>query len=257
MSKKRKKGLSLASKIARQSAYLLHNNQKRSSGVYKSKGKTLTKNKTTGAQIISGIRYLPAEESIKNLRNIISSKASRNAGFSCIFPSSVEIKDSVKYSVSEHGLGFDLTFEAIILSSFGSEIETFIMLKSKFDAFLLNSELEKAKKILSEIFKKFGYSNWYVSSELNILYEEGGTKSILEYDTKVTNLFKVNKYNNLSAVFMKYPFIRCDKGVSYDRYSFSIQHQSEEFVLSKDKSNIEQINFAHLFSPEHKYNYLS
>ena len=259
MKQKRKKGMSLASKILNQATVLIKKSVNKQTKVEKGKkGKLhVTKRQIKGASYLSGLRDKSPSESLHDLRNILAIKSLRNNIIPYSFPKNVEIKESVRYKDSIHGLHFDLEFETIILNSFGEEISVFLSLKQKFDEFILKSDLSKASVVLDEVFTLFGYSNWYISSKLNLIVERGDSKEFLDCHKQVTEEFRINQYNNLSEVHLSYPFIRCDKGVSYERYTFAIQHQSEEFKLSRNSSSIEQIDFAHCYSPEKKYEFLS
>lgn len=259
MTKKRKKGMSLASKITHHATMLIKRNVKKQSKIDKDrKGRlVVTKREINGAAFLSGLRSKDITESLHDLKNTLSNKEVRNTIIPYSFPKTVEIKESVRYKDSQHGLLYDIEFEAIILKSFGEEIKEFLLLQNEYDNSILRSEQEEASCILNEIFNKFGYSNWYISSKLNVIVELGDSKQFLDYHKEITNQFKENHYNNLSEVHLSYPFIRCDKGVSYERYTFAIQHQSEEFKLSRKKSIIEQIDFSHCYSPEKNYNHLS
>lgn len=256
MNKKRKKnGLSLSSKIAMQATRLKQNAIK-SSKVVSVRGK-VSKSKIQGSSILSSLRNLEPSAALHSLRNNLSDNISRNIAIDCIFPKNLQIKSSTRYIESNHGLAFDISFEALVLTHFGKELDAFLIEKEKFDIQILNSNLCEAEIILEKIFNNFGYSNWYLSSKINLMYEKGQTKKIVNYRNEISEAFKKNNYNNLSEVYVSYPFVRCDKGVSYERYQFSIQHQSEEFSLNNDNSNIEIIHFSHFYSPEKKYSCFS
>lgn len=260
MSKKSRKNkkLSFETKKVRQASALLINSRIGKGTIFKTRrNKIATSNTTTGSHILSGIRSKKRKESIHFLRNILSTRVSRDSAFNCVFPKDLNIKDDVRYIDSNYGIDYDIEFESHILSAYGEDLKEFLFLQNEFDSQLLNGELINARDTLDKVFHRFGYSNWFMSSKLNLIYEEDNTKKFIEYNEEIANEFKTKKYNRLSEVYINYAFIRCDKGVSYDRYSFAIQHQSEEFILSNDSSNIEQIDFAHVYSPEKNYRHLS
>lgn len=259
MTKKRKKGLSLATKIKQHATALIKRNINNRSVIKKDrKGRLIIPKKgINGAGLLSGLRDKDYNESLHELKNTLANKDVRNSIIPYAFPHTVEIKESVRYKDSLHGLFYDLEFETIILNAFSDEIKYFLELQHEFDCLLLNSRLGEASETLQKIFDTFGYSNWYISSKLNLFFEMGNSKGFLEYHKKITSIFKENQYNNLSEVHLSYPFIRCDKGVSFERYTFAIQHQSEEFKISRNDTAIEQIDFSHCYSPEKNYNHLS
>ena len=248
MPKKRlkKKGLSLKSKIAQQ---VVSFRKKTSQKVVSSRGKTF-KHEVHPEQLLSHTRALPEKESLHTLSNMLVDRSTRDSAIDCKFPSDFKIKGNLRYANSEHGLGFDIAFESSILLSFATDISEFLILSKGYDTFLLRSDLESAENILSKIKDKFGYSNWYISSKLNLFYERSEHKLANEFRNEVSEYFDRYKTNSLSEVYANYPFIRCDKGVSYERYSFSIQHHSEELSL---ESESDIIHFSHFYSPSKLY----
>ena len=213
MNKKRKRnGLSLSSKIAMQTTRLKQNAIK-SSKVVSIKGR-VSKSKVQGSNILSSLRNLEPSAALHSLRNNLSDKISRNIAIDCIFPKNLQIKSSTRYIESNHGLAFDISFEALVLTHFGKELDAFLVAKEKFDIQMLSSNLHEAEIILEKIFNSFGYNNWYLSSKINLMYEKGQTKKIVTYRSEISEAFKKNSYNNLSEVYVSYPFVRCDKGVS-------------------------------------------
>ncbi|MGR5126655.1 tetratricopeptide repeat protein [Photobacterium swingsii] len=244
--KAKKKGLSLQSKIAQQIVSL---RKQPSQKVVSRKGKA-SKAEVRPELILSQTRGLPQRESLHTLSNMLVDRATRDSAIDCKFPSDYKIKSNLRYANSEHGLEFDIAFESSILLSFADDISNFLRLSRAYDTSLLISDLESAKQILSEIKERFGYSNWYISSKLNLYYEKGEHKLANEFRNEVSDYFEKNKTSSLSEVYANYPFIRCDKGVSYERYSFSIQHQSEELSL---ESESDIIHFSHFYSPSKTY----
>nr|WP_182027723.1 hypothetical protein [Vibrio parahaemolyticus] len=244
--KTKKKGLSLQSKILKQVVGL----KKRPSNKPIRVGRKPIKLKSNPTLELSQTRGLPEKESLHQLCNMMMDASIRIQSIECKFPMDFRIKSNERYMDSPHGLDFDLAFESIILKSFSKEISRFINLSSEYDSHLLLSNLRDAELILQQIFDEFGYSNWYISSKLNLLHEKGLHSESEEFRNDVTDFFKHNKSNSLSEVYSNYPFIRCDKSVSFERYSFSIQHQSEEY---SDTGNIDIIHFSHFFSPSSKY----
>ncbi|EHD2233122.1 TPA: HAMP domain-containing histidine kinase [Vibrio vulnificus] len=235
MAKKRnrKKGLSLQSKIVRQVVGL----------------KKKTSPKTTRLKL-SSTRGLPEKEALHQLSNMLAEPELRDRAIDCKFPTDFHIKSNLRYMDSPHGLDFDIAFECQILKSFSFEISRFVELSDEYDALILLSDLDGAEVKLKEIFDSFGYSNWYISSKLNLFYEKGLHSESELFRNEVIDFFSTNGSDSLSEVYSNYPFIRCDKSVSFERYSFSIQHQSEEFGA---KGNNDLIYFSHFFSPATKY----
>ncbi len=253
---KKKNKLSLASKIAQQSVQLIKSAITPST-LSSSKGKLHSRRPTKASTQLSLIRKNEPSIAIKKLTNMLSNKISRDAAFNCTFPKNIQIRANQRYIDSPHGLEFDIDFEAHILISFGSELAEFILLQKRFDHQLLNSDTISANFTLEEIFHKFGFSNWYISSKLNLLHAEEDNKKTISYRKEILKELDDKKYGGLSEAFINYSLNRCDNGISYDRYSFSIQHQTEEYRLSKNKSSIEQIYFAHFYSPERNYEHFS
>ncbi|MGR5131173.1 hypothetical protein [Vibrio alfacsensis] len=241
---RKKKGLSLQSKIAKQIVDL---KRKPPGKLIKIGGKPF-KNDIKPTLILSGIRSLSEKESLHKLSNMIDDAIIRDSAIDCKFPRDFKIKSNLRYMDSIHGLDFDIAFESLILSSFSDEITKFISLSDEYESYLLSSNLEEAENALNTIFYHYGYSNWFISSKLNLLYERGMHKSSEKFREEVSQFFKDNNSDSLSEVYANYPFIRCDKSVSFERYAFSIQHQSEEFG-----SNIDIIHFSHFFSPSQIY----
>ncbi|MDP5147566.1 hypothetical protein ORI98_14075 [Shewanella sp. ULN5] len=248
MTKKRtrKKGLSLQSKIIKQVVGL---KKKPSSKVVTVDGKPMT-NRVDPTITLSITRALPEKESLHKLTNMLKEESTRDRAVDCKFPPTFCIKSNFRYMDSIHGLDFDVAFEATILSSFSAEISSFIKLSDEYDILLLSSKLDIAELKLEQIFSDFGFSNWYISSKLNLLSEKGLHSESDDFRNEVIEYFNLNKSDSLSEVYSNYPFIRCDKSVSFERYSFSIQHQSEEFGVN---GNNDIICFSHFFSPSKKY----
>ncbi|KAB7687911.1 hypothetical protein GBN24_13690 [Plesiomonas shigelloides] len=259
MTKKRKKGMSLATKIKQRATALIQRNISNRSIIKKDrKGRLITPKKgINGAGWLSTLRDKSHHESLHELKNTLTNKELRNSIIPYAFPKDVEIKESVRYKSSPHGLFYDIDFETIILNSFSEEIKHFLELKNEFECFLIKNQLAEASETLKVIFDRFGYSNWFISSKLNLIIESDNSTRFLEYHKEITSAFKENQFNNLSEVHLSYPFIRCDKGVSFERYKFAIQHQSEEFKISRNNIAIEQIHFSNCYSPEKNFKYLS
>jgi hypothetical protein len=258
MAKVRKKGMSLASKIAQQSTQVLK--QKSLQNHKKpiiNHGNLIKNHASDGALALVRLRSLSAQEALHGLSNLLSVKRLRNEAIDLKFPKSLNISGNTHYGFTEKGLWFDISFEAKILGSFGAEIKDFIQLKNEFDTKILNSDLEESLEILNTIFERFGYSKWYVSSLLNLLYEKGKYLEIIEYNKKVFKEFDDKNYHSISKVPLTYSGARCEKGISFDRFVFALQNQAEEFRLSKDFSRTETIEFETLFSPDVDYYYLS
>ncbi|MGR3968779.1 hypothetical protein, partial [Shewanella sp. 1180_01] len=244
--KTRKKGLSLRSKIIGQIVGL---KKKPSSKVVKVDGKPMIMGLNATSRL-SSIRGLPEKIALHQLCNMLEDSSSRDRAIDCKFPTDFRIKSNFRYMDSKHDLDFDIAFESIILKSFYNEISSFIKLSDEYDAFLLTSRLDDAELKLEEIFNKFGFSNWYISSKLNLLYDKCLHSESDKFRNEVMEYFNSNESDSLSEVYSNYPFIRCDKNVSFERYSFSIQHQSEEFGAD---GNNDIIYFSHFFSPSTKY----
>jgi hypothetical protein len=258
MAKKRKKGLSLASKIARQTTQVIKQKSLESHRAPNIvKGNVIKNYASDGALALVRLRALPAQESLHGLGNLLSERELRNKAIDYTFPKTLEIADRTHYGFTDKGIGFDISFEAKILKSFGSEISEFIGLKSEFENSLLRSELKRSHEILEIIFTKFGYSNWYVSSLLNLLYEEGKFLEIIEYNKNVVKEFDEKKYNPIAKVPLAYSGARCEKGISFERFEFAVQNQAEEFRLSKNFSRTQTLEFANLFSPDVDFHYMS
>ncbi len=245
--KTKKKGLSLQSKIAKQVTKL---KQKPSNKVVKVRGKPKVSLPDTNF-ILSQARLLPESEALHTLSNVLQEVSIRDKAISCKFPKDFKIKSNTRYIRSNHGVSFDLAFESKILISFSKEISRFLKLSSEFDQLLLLSNLNEANEKLNEIIDEFGYSNWVISSKLNLHHEKSDQLFANNFRNSVADFFKRNPSNSLSETYSNYPFIRCDKGVSYERYSFSIQHQIEEYS-TYDSSDI--INFTHFYCPSQNYN---
>jgi hypothetical protein len=258
MAKKRKKGMSLSSKIAKQLTQVAKSKSISSSlNPIIVKGKSIQSFGSKGLIELSNIRGLPEKESLYGLKNLLSSKQLRNSTIGYKFPKTIEIKDKYHYGSSGKTLSFDLEFEATILNSFASEISTFIKYKELFDAYLLGNKLILASHCLQDIFNEFGYSNWYVSSLLNLMYENNKHIEIIEYNKKTSQEFELKKFNPIAKVPLNYSGIRCEKGVSYERFEFAVQNQAEEFRLSKNFARTELIDFENFYSPDKEYSYLS
>ncbi|TCI04923.1 GHKL domain-containing protein [Corallincola luteus] len=248
--RQRKKGLSLQSKIAKQVTAV----KKEPPGkVFSRPGGRAVRTKIIPAAILSQSRSLPKKQALHELQNLLVDKTSRDKAIECRFPQNFQIKSNLRYRESEHGVGFDLAFEARILQEFSNEISEFLRLKDDFDSCILLSKLDEAEETLLKIKDAYGYSNWYFSSRLNLFYERNEHKKVTDYRNEVFERFKKEDFNSLSEVYVNYPFIRCDKGVSFDRYAFSIEHQSEELSLENDLSSVEVVHFSHFYSPSHVY----
>jgi hypothetical protein len=255
---RKKKGISLATKIARDKNEVL--NRKKFSGHGKPqivKGTTIISKASEGIVALSQARLEQPRKSIHRLKNLLATKSMRNQLVPCNFPENYQIRDDFKYPYTDYGLEFDLEFESLILASFGEEISAFLSIKEQFDNAFLIGDIVKAKALLSEAFKSFGYSNWYLSSYISVLYVEDKHKEILEYSNEVIKAIKDNNFNEMSKVQIEYVFSRGDKGVSFERYYFAIQNQAEEFRISKDSIRTEHIDFDHFYSPENDYKFLS